>query len=113
MQDKTTTVVKEILGRLGIEVVESYDEVSAAVNRELSRRGLTARVAGIRWGCVTVVSGRRELPQVDWLKDVLEDVARRSSAGRITSVRVRCEADSPLPRQGHETRPAGDERNQP
>lgn len=89
MEDRTTAVVKEILGRLGIEAVESYDAVSAAVDAELARRGFTAKVSGIRWGCVTVVADRRELSQVNWMKDVLEGIARRSSDGTITSVRIR------------------------
>ena len=89
MENRTTAVVKEILGRLGIEAVESYDAVSAAIDAELSRRGLSAKVSGIRWGCVTVVADRRELSQVNWMKDVLEDIARRSSAERITSIRIR------------------------
>jgi len=89
MEDRTTAVVKEILGRLGIEAVESYDAVSAAIDGELARRGFTAKVSGIRWGCVTVVADRRELSQVNWMKDVLEGIARRSSNGTITSVRIR------------------------
>lgn len=89
MEHKTTAVVKEILGRLGIEAVESYDTVSSAIDTELSRRGFTAKVSGIRWGCVTVVADRRELSQLNWMKDVLENVAQRSSKGAITSVRIR------------------------
>lgn len=95
MEDRTTAVVKEILGRLGIEAVESYDAVSAAIDGELSRRGLSAKVCGIRWGCATVAADRRELSQVNWMKDVLEDIARRISAGRITSVRVRAADTAP------------------
>lgn len=89
MEDRTTAVVKEILGRLGIEAVESYDAVSSAVDAELARRGFAAKVAGIRWGCVTVVADRREISQVNWMKDVLEGIARRSSKDAITSVRIR------------------------
>lgn len=89
MEDRTTAVVKEILGRLGIEAVESYDAVSSAVDAELLRRGFAAKVVGIRWGCVTVEADRHEYSQVNWMKDVLENIARRSSNGSITSVRVR------------------------
>jgi len=89
MEDRTTAVVKEILGRLGIESVEAYDNVSGAIDSELARRGFAARVAGIRWGCVTVTAERREISQVHWMKDVLENIARRVSKGSITSVRIR------------------------
>lgn len=89
MENKTAAVVTEILGRLGIEAVESYDTVSSAIDAELLQRGFTAKVSGIRWGCVTVVSDRRELPQLNWMKDILENVARRSSKGAVTSVRIR------------------------
>lgn len=109
MEDRTTAVVKEILGRLGIEAVESYDTVSAAVDAELSRRGFSAKVAGIRWGCVTVAADRHEFAQVNWMKDVLENIARRSSRGTITSVRIRG-----IDSVGARTEPArDDERNRP
>jgi hypothetical protein len=94
MEDRTTSVVKEILGRLGIEAVDSYDAVSGAVDAELARRRLDARVTGIRWGCVTIGAARRDVNQVEWLKDVLTEVARRSSGGTVASVRIRV-ADRP------------------
>jgi len=89
VKDRTTETVKEILARLGVEAVEAYDAVSAALDAELGRKGLSARVSAIRWGCATVTAERHEAAQVGWMKDVLETVARRASGGTVTSVRVR------------------------
>lgn len=91
MNDRTTEVVKEILGRLGIEDVSSYDVVRDAVDAELERRGFRARVSGIRWGCVTVGADRSESGQLDWMRQPLEEVVRKASKGTVTSIRIRTE----------------------
>lgn len=98
MNDRTTEVVKEILGRLGIEDVASYDVVRDAVDVELERRGFRARVSGIRWGCVTVGADRAESGQLDWMRQPLEEIARKASKGTITSVRIRTDR-SPVKNQ--------------
>lgn len=89
MRENLPETMRSMLRRLGIEDVSAYDAVTDAVEAELAKRGLRAKVEGIRWGSATIVAPRNEASQIDWMRLTLVEIADRASNGAVTSIRVR------------------------
>jgi hypothetical protein len=89
MRESFPETMGSILRRLGVEDVVAYDAVAEAIEAEFTKRGLRAKVEGIRWGSVTIVAPRNEASQVAWMRLTLGEIATKASNGNVTTVRIR------------------------
>ena len=81
--------VAKLLAGLGIAGVSTQDATTAAVQEELDRTSVEAKVTGVRWGAVTIEAGQAEIAALAWHRDRLVEIASKASDGEVNRVVLR------------------------
>ena len=87
--------IADLLAGIGIAGVREQDAITTTLEDALRECGVSASVAGIRWGRVTLEADAVNAARISWQMESLQELLSRISGGSVNRIRVRVTSDTP------------------